>query len=118
MVKTARAIVDPERIGKGGQALTRWRRCAGLTAIAALAAGLCAWGAEAQAIDANAAGRRPSVVTAQLSPPTDVPGQGDANADPADAASLLLRVDRLEEQLRLANGEIEEWSPCKAAQVE
>jgi tol-pal system protein YbgF len=88
--------------------LTRWRRYGAKPAIAAIIASLCAWGADAQTLDSSAAGRQTFIQVAQLSPPADIAGQGDANADPGDAASLLLRVDRLEEQLRQAYGQIEE----------
>ncbi len=42
----------------------------------------------------------------QPPPPADIPG--GAPGDPNDAAGLVVRVDRLEEQLRRANGRIEE----------
>jgi tol-pal system protein YbgF len=42
----------------------------------------------------------------QPTPPADVPG--NSAADPNQAADLLLRVNRLEEELRQANGRIEE----------
>lgn len=40
----------------------------------------------------------------QPAPPADIPGAGDPN----DAAGLVLRINRLEEELRQANGRIEE----------
>jgi tol-pal system protein YbgF len=42
----------------------------------------------------------------QAPPPADIPG--GAEGDPGDAAGLVLRVNRLEEALRQANGRIEE----------
>jgi tol-pal system protein YbgF len=42
----------------------------------------------------------------QAPPPADIPG--GAGGDPGDAAGLVLRVNRLEEALRQANGRIEE----------
>ncbi len=42
----------------------------------------------------------------QPAPPADIPG--GATGDPDDAAGLVVRVNRLEEELRQANGRIEE----------
>jgi tol-pal system protein YbgF len=42
----------------------------------------------------------------QPAPPADIPG--GATGDPNDAAGLVVRVNRLEEELRQANGRIEE----------
>ena len=42
----------------------------------------------------------------QPAPPADIPGGGEG--DPGDAAGLVLRINRLEEALRQANGRIEE----------
>ena len=42
----------------------------------------------------------------QLAPPADIPG--GAAGDPNDAAGLVVRVNRLEEELRQAHGRIEE----------
>jgi tol-pal system protein YbgF len=42
----------------------------------------------------------------QAPPPADVPGAGQG--DPEDAAALVVRINRLEEALRQANGRIEE----------
>ena len=42
----------------------------------------------------------------QPAPPANIPGGGEG--DPGDAAGLVLRVNRLEEALRQANGRIEE----------
>ena len=42
----------------------------------------------------------------QAPPPADIPG--GAGGDPGDAAGLVLRINRLEEALRQANGRIEE----------
>jgi tol-pal system protein YbgF len=42
----------------------------------------------------------------QAPPPADIPG--GAEGDPGDAAGLVLRINRLEEALRQANGRIEE----------
>ena len=42
----------------------------------------------------------------QPAPPADIPG--GAEGDPGDAAGLVLRINRLEEALRQANGRIEE----------
>ena len=44
--------------------------------------------------------------TAKPPPPADIPG--GAPGDPDDAAGLVVRVNRLEEELRQANGRIEE----------
>jgi tol-pal system protein YbgF len=44
--------------------------------------------------------------TAPMAPPADVPGE--AQADENEAAALVLRTNRLEEELRQANGRIEE----------
>jgi len=74
----------------------------GTLAIGLLVA-LGAFGARAQALDPNSA-TPPMIELAQLSPPADVP---DANA-PMDPAQLLVRIDRLEADLRLANGQIEQ----------
>jgi tol-pal system protein YbgF len=50
---------------------------------------------------------RQSPQTAQGAPPSDVPGEtGQAEED--QAAALVLRINRLEDQLRHANGRIEE----------
>src|SRR5579863_209572 len=72
----------------------------GTLAIGLLVA-LGAFGARAQTPDAPSL---PAIELAQLAPPADVP---DANA-PTDAAQLLVRIDRLEADLRQANGQIEE----------
>lgn len=45
--------------------------------------------------------------TAQAAPPSDIPGQAQ-QPDEDQAAALVLRISRLEEQLRRANGRIEE----------
>ncbi len=43
---------------------------------------------------------------AQMAPPADVPGE--AGGDASEAAGMVVRINRLEEQLRQANGRIEE----------
>jgi len=43
---------------------------------------------------------------AQTAPPADIPGQGGPEED--QTAAMVLRINRLEEQLRQANGRIEE----------
>jgi tol-pal system protein YbgF len=68
-----------------------------LSLIAGLAAGL-ALAAPAQA--------QFDIFHHQASPPADIPG--GAEGGPDEAAGLLLRVNRLEEALRQANGRIEE----------
>jgi len=59
----------------------------------------------APAVDFRPVSSSPPIVTAQLTPPADIPGD---NAGDRDAAQLLLRIDRLESELRQANGQIEE----------
>jgi len=54
-----------------------------------------------------AASTHPVEVSQALSPPAEIPDAEGAN-DGGDAAALLLRVERLETDLRRANGEIEE----------
>jgi tol-pal system protein YbgF len=49
---------------------------------------------------------RQSPQTAQMAPPADIPGAAGGDAD--EAASQVLRINRLEEALRRANGRIEE----------
>ena len=49
---------------------------------------------------------RQSPQPAQTAPPADIPGAAGGGAD--DAASAILRLNRLEEELRQANGRIEE----------
>ena len=44
--------------------------------------------------------------SAQTAPPADIPGQGGPEED--QTAAMVLRINRLEEQLRQANGRIEE----------
>lgn len=71
---------------------------------AALAAALClpaAW--PAQALDS----RLPQVAQANV-PPGAIPDAPMDQVDPADAGALVLRIDRLENELRRANGQIEQ----------
>ncbi len=68
-----------------------------------LALGLAAFAARADDVDPSAA-PIPAVEMAQLAPPVDIP---DAGA-PQDGAQLLVRIDRLEAELRQANGQIEQ----------
>ncbi len=49
---------------------------------------------------------RPSTQSAQMAPPANIPGSSGGDAD--EAATQVLRINRLEEQLRQANGRIEE----------
>ncbi len=49
--------------------------------------------------------RRQPPQAAQVTPPADVPGE--AGGDPDEAAAMVVRINRLEEQLRQANGHIE-----------
>ncbi len=51
--------------------------------------------------------------SAQMTPPADIPA--DAAADAGGAPEQVLRINRLEEQLRQANGRIEELSPRHTA---
>ncbi len=44
----------------------------------------------------------------QASPPAVIPGIGPDGADPNDPAQMVVRLDRLENELRQANGRIEE----------
>ena len=68
---------------------------------AAMAAALAfASGAEAQGFDFF---RRQPPPPAQMAPPADIPG-----AEDDEAAAMVLRINRLEEQLRQANGRIEQ----------
>ena len=69
--------------------------------VAAALAGL-ALAAPAQAQGFDLFHRQP----AQVAPPADVPGA--AVADDSEATALVLRVNRLEEELRQANGRIEQ----------
>jgi tol-pal system protein YbgF len=62
---------------------------------------------------ALAQARMPRIEVAQMAPPANIPGddtdQGDTAAPPPPAASGLdLRVDRLENQMRALNGQIEQ----------
>src|SRR5271165_6916803 len=57
-------------------------------------------GAEAQGFDFFS--RQPPP-PAQMAPPADIPG-----AEDDEAAAMVLRINRLEEQLRQANGRIEQ----------
>jgi tol-pal system protein YbgF len=50
--------------------------------------------------------RRQAPQTSQTQPPADIPGEAGAEADAA--AQQVLRINRLEEELRRANGRIEE----------
>ena len=68
--------------------------------VAALACFALAAPAQAQGFDLFH--RQP----AQMAPPADVPGA--APADENEAAALVLRINRLEEELRQANGRIEQ----------
>jgi tol-pal system protein YbgF len=45
---------------------------------------------------------------AQSTPPAVIPGVGPDSADPNDPAAMVVRLDRLEDALRQANGRIEE----------
>ena len=68
---------------------------------AAMAAALAfASGADAQGFDFF---RRQPPPPAQMAPPADIPG-----AEDDEAAAMVLRINRLEEQLRQANGRIEQ----------
>ena len=46
--------------------------------------------------------------TAQTTPPAVIPGVGPDGGDPNDPAQMVVRLDRLENELRQANGRIEE----------
>jgi tol-pal system protein YbgF len=50
--------------------------------------------------------RRQAPPPAQTAPPADI--TGEAQGEPSDAAALVLKVNRLEQELRQANGRIEE----------
>ena len=64
-------------------------------------------GAASLRADEIGAARAPAVRLAQSGlPPADIPGAADEGA--GDPAGLLVKIERLESQLRMANGQIEE----------
>jgi len=78
---------------------------------AALAAALVALAGaqDASAFDLNPFGKSQPVRTAQSTlPPGDIPGAPMDQLDTGDSAALVLRIDRLEGQLRQATGQIEQ----------
>jgi tol-pal system protein YbgF len=78
---------------------------AGWRAFAAISLLACLLGsAHAQGLDLFHSQRQQ---TAQMAPPSDVSGQG-VQQEEDQTAALVLRINRLEEQLRQANGRIEE----------
>jgi tol-pal system protein YbgF len=62
----------------------------------------------AYAFDLNPFNRNAPPQTAQNAPPAVIPGIGPDSGDPNDPASMVVRLDRLENDLRQANGRIEE----------
>ncbi len=57
---------------------------------------------------AHAFDRTAPVQIAQALPPAVIPGVGPDAGDPNDPASMVVRLDRLENELRQANGRVEE----------
>jgi tol-pal system protein YbgF len=57
---------------------------------------------------AHAFDRTPPVEIAQALPPAVIPGVGPDSGDPNDPAAMVVRLDRLEDELRQANGRVEE----------
>jgi tol-pal system protein YbgF len=72
---------------------------------------LCAGAAGASsafAFDLNPFHLSTPVQQAQTAPPAVIPGVGPDAVDPNDPAAMVVRLDRLENELRQANGRIEE----------
>ena len=63
---------------------------------------------DASALDVNPFHLATPAQTAQTSPPAVIPGVGPDADDPNDPAQMVVRLDRLENALRQANGRIEE----------
>jgi tol-pal system protein YbgF len=62
----------------------------------------------ASALDLNPFHLATPAQTAQTAPPAVIPGVGPDAGDPSDPAEMVVRLDRLENELRQANGRIEE----------
>jgi tol-pal system protein YbgF len=62
----------------------------------------------ASAFDLNPFHIATPVQQAQTAPPAVIPGVGPDTVDPSDPAAMVVRLDRLENELRQANGRIEE----------
>jgi tol-pal system protein YbgF len=90
------------RMSKGAESLTisvSWRW---LGLAAAILASMGASGLRADELDRGRTAPLMRVAQSNGLPPSDIPGQGD------DAGALVVRIDRLEDRLRTANGAIEE----------
>ena len=79
-------------------------RCASVVFFCAGVAGM----GGASAFDLNPFHLASPVQPAQTSPPAVIPGVGPEGADPNDPAEMVVRLSRLENELRQANGRIEE----------
>jgi tol-pal system protein YbgF len=87
-------LTSISRLGRAGAAVV----CFGLIGVGG-----------AQALDLNPFHTNAPVQTAQSAvPPAGIPGSAGDSVDSGDAGALDVRIDRLEGQLRQANGRIEE----------